>query len=68
MDKCRLQKYAQLIAQCGVNVQKDQDVFIVAALDQPEFVYMVTESCYKLGAKRVVVDWDYQQLQKLHAE
>ena len=68
MDKCRLQKYAQLIAQCGVNVQKGQDVFIVAALDQPEFVYMVTESCYKLGAKRVVIDWDYQQLQKLHAE
>ena len=27
---------------------------------------MVVEACYKLGASRVVVDWDYQPLQKVH--
>ena len=66
MKKTVLRKYAQLIAQCGVNVQKGQEVFIVAGLDQPEFVKMVVEACYKLGASRVVVDWDYQPLEKLH--
>ena len=66
MQKARLKKYAKLIAQCGVNVQKGQEVFIRAGLDQPEFVRMLVEECYKLGAKKVVVDWNYQPLEKLH--
>ena len=66
MKKTILRKYARLIAESGVNVQKGQEVFIVAGLDQPEFVAMVVDECYKLGAKRVVVDWDYQPLEKLH--
>ena len=64
MKKTILRKYANLIAKCGVNVQEGQEVFITAGLDQPEFVQMVVEECYKLGASRVVVDWDYQPLQK----
>ena len=66
MKKTVLRKYAQLIAQTGANVQKGQEVFIVAGLDQPEFVAMVVDACYKRGASRVVVDWDYQPLEKLH--
>ncbi len=66
MKKTVLRKYAHLIAKCGVNVQKGQEVFITAGLDQPEFVQMLVEVCYKLGASRVVVDWDYQPLQKTH--
>ena len=66
MQKARLKKYARLIARIGANVQKGQEVFILAGLDQPEFVKMVTEECYKLGASRVVVDFDYQPLEKLH--
>ena len=66
MKKTILRKYARLIAECGVNVQKGQEVFIQAELDQPEFVQMVVEECYKRKAKKVVVDWDYQPLTKLH--
>ena len=51
MKKTILRKYARLIAECGVNVQKGQEVFIQAELDQPEFVQMVVEECYKLKAK-----------------
>ena len=65
MRKTVLRKYAHLIAACGVNVQAGQEVFIMAGLDQPEFVKMVVEECYKLGASRVVVDWDFQPLQKV---
>ena len=43
-----------------MNVQKGQEVFIQAELDQPEFVAMVVDECYKLKAKKVVVDWSYQ--------
>ena len=38
MKKSVLRKYATLIATVGVNVQKGQEVFIAAELDQPEFV------------------------------
>ncbi|MBQ7356441.1 MAG: aminopeptidase [Clostridia bacterium] len=68
MDKTRLQKYAHLIAKCGVNVQKGQDVLITAELDQPEFVAMLVEECYKLGAAKVYVDWSYQPLVKYDVE
>ncbi len=66
MKKTVLRKYANLIAKCGVNVQKGQEVFVNAGLDQPEFVQMVVEECYKLGAARVFVEWSYQPLSKVH--
>jgi len=68
MKKTMLRKYARLIAVSGVNVQKGQEVFIEAGLDQPEFVQMVVEACYRQGASRVVVDWTFQPLQRLHAQ
>ncbi|MBR4443293.1 MAG: aminopeptidase [Clostridia bacterium] len=68
MKKTVLRKYAQLIARCGANVQKGQEVFIAAGLDQPEFVRMLAEACYRLGASRVVVDWEDQPLEKLRVK
>ena len=66
MNKTKLRKYASLIVRTGVNVQKGQEVFISADLDQPEFVAMVVEEAYRAGAERVVVDWSYQPLTRLH--
>lgn len=66
MKKSILRAYARLIAESGVNVQKGQEVFITAELDQPEFVAMVVEECYRRKAKKVVVDWNYQPLTRLH--
>ena len=65
MNKTRLRKYAKLIAEQGLNIQKGQEVIISAELDQPEFVKILVEECYKLGAKKVNVDWSYQPLEKL---
>ncbi|MBO5010231.1 MAG: aminopeptidase [Clostridia bacterium] len=65
MNKTRLRKYANLIARMGVNVQKGQEVLISAELDQPEFVKMVVEECYRAGAAKVSVDWSYQPLTRL---
>ena len=66
MKKTDLRNYAKLIAQKGVNVQKNQEVYITAQLDQPEFVKMLVEECYRCGAGKVIVDWNYQPLTKLH--
>ena len=66
MNKTRLKKYANLIARCGVNVNRGQEVLINAELDQPEFVKMVVDECYRAGAKKVSVDWSYQPLMRSH--
>ena len=65
MKKSILRKYAQLIAKKGGNVQKGQDVLIYAELDQPEFAKMVAEECYRLGARKVWMEWSYQPITKL---
>ena len=66
MKKTVLREYARLIARVGANVQKGQDVIIHAGLDQPEFVALVVEECYKAKARQVTVEWSYQPLAKLH--
>ena len=65
MKKTVLREYAKLIVRCGLNVQKGQEVMILAGLDQPEFVQMVVEEAYKAKAKKVMVEWSYQPLEKL---
>ena len=66
MKKTILRSYAKLIARTGVNIEKGQEVMILAGLDQPEFVKMLVEECYRAGAGKVIVDWEYQPLEKLH--
>ena len=66
MNETVLREYARLIACCGANVQKGQDVLVQAGLDQPEFVALVVEEAYKAGAREVTVRWNYQPLTKIH--
>lgn len=65
MKKTELRKYARLIARKGVNVQKGQSVIVCAELEQPEFVAMVVEECYRAGAAQVRVEWTYVPLTRL---
>jgi len=66
MKKSVLREYAKLIVRVGANVQKGQEVMIYAGLDQPEFVQLVAEEAYKAKAKKVIVEWSYQPLTKIH--
>ena len=68
MRKTQLQRYAKLLARVGLNVKKGQTVFVAAALDQPEFVTMVVEECYKAGASEVYVEWSHQPAEKLSSQ
>ena len=67
MRKTQLKRYAKVLAKVGLNVKKGQSVFIGADLDQPEFVAMVVEECYKAGASEVYVEWSYQPVEKINA-
>lgn len=64
MQKRKLRAYAKLIAVKGVNIQKNQPVVIQAELDQPEFIEILVEECYKAGASSVDVQWSHQPLTK----
>ena len=65
MKQTILRKYARLIARVGANIQKGQDVLIFCGLDQPKFVQLLVDECYKAGARKVKVEFDYQPLHKL---
>ncbi len=66
MKQTILRRYARLIARAGVNIQKGQDVLIYCDLDQPKFVQLLVDECYKAGARKVKVEFGYQPLEKLH--
>ncbi|MBR6917183.1 MAG: aminopeptidase [Clostridia bacterium] len=66
MKKTVLRKYAQLIAKSGAGVKRGDIVIVYAELDQPEFIKMVVEECYRAGASRVDVEWSYDPLTKIN--
>ena len=65
MDAEKLHNYAKLIVEKGLNLDRGQQVLVIAGLDQPEFVRTVVEMCYQAGASRVVTEWEDMPLAKL---
>ena len=65
MKQTVLRNYAKLIARMGVNIRKGQDVIIYAQLDQPRFIELLVDECYKAGARKVWVEFFHQPLYKL---
>lgn len=66
MNKTILRNYAKLIVQKGVNVQKGQDVIIDAEVSDAYFVKYVVEEAYKVGARKVTIDWGCQDITKMN--
>ena len=66
MKKTYLRQYAKLLVKSGISVKKGDVVIVNAGLDQPEFVEMVVEECYRAKAARVLVEWSYMPLTKLN--
>jgi len=61
-----LEAYARLIVRSGANVQPGQTVMLVIAVDQAPFAEMLTEECYRAGAKKVNLEWQYDGISRLH--
>lgn len=64
----KLEKYASLLVEVGLNVQKDQRVSINASVDALPLVRLVTEKAYGKGAKDVKVNLKDDKLTQLHAK
>ena len=65
MKKSVLKKYAELIVDSGLNLQKGQEVLIQANMETEEFALLCVEECYKRGAEKVRVEWLNQDLDRL---
>lgn len=52
-----MEKYVDLILRKGVNVQKNQPVFITAPLEGATFARLLAKRAYEFGAKNVHVEW-----------
>ena len=63
--KSNLYKYAKLVVEVGVNVQKDQVLVIRTPIEGATFARAMTECAYKVGAKKVIVEYSDEQIGKL---
>ena len=66
MDPSCLDRYAELIVRFGLNLDHGQPVLLTAGLDQPDFVRLVVEKCYRAGASQVEVVWEDMPTDRLH--
>ncbi len=65
MNQKLLEQYAEMCIKVGVRIEKGDELWINANLDQPEFVTMVVEQAYKAGAKKVIVRWNHDPVNRL---
>lgn len=64
----KLDKYAKLCVEVGINIQKNQPLVINAPVEGAEFVRLVAKHAYELGAKQVHVNWNDEVLTRLRYE
>lgn len=58
----RIKNYAELSLKIGINLQKGQSLIVFAPVETHEFVSIVVEEAYKLGAPYVHVVWNNTEL------
>lgn len=53
-----LKKYADLIVENGVNVQKSHTVVLQISVNQAQLARLIVAAAYKKGAEQVIVNWN----------
>ncbi len=66
MKKTIQKKYAELLVKQGVNIQKGQQLNILADVEASDFVTLLVAAAYRAGAGRVCVEWSCQEITKLN--
>ena len=60
-----LKKYAEVVLKIGTNLQKDQILFVRAPIDAREFVEVITDIAFDLGAHNVYIKWNAETINKI---
>lgn len=66
MNTRNLKKYAKTIVKIGANIKRGQDVVIISEINNVDLVRYIVEECYKAHARKVSVEWNDDQIAKLH--
>lgn len=64
----KLENYASLVVEVGVNIQPGQNLFIAASTDSVQLVRLITKKAYIAGAKQVFVDLTDDEITRLRYE
>ncbi|MDU2064984.1 MAG: aminopeptidase [Sporomusaceae bacterium] len=68
MNEIYLQRYAQLIVQAGVNLQKNQTVVITTPIECASFARLIAQEAFAIGARDVVMNWKDELFAKIRYE
>lgn len=66
--KNRIENFAKLAVEFGVNVQAGEDVVINAPVENPELARLITKAAYEKGARNVSIDWRDDAITRLSYE
>ena len=64
----KLLNYAKLAVKVGVNIQKDQFLYVTGATDNMPLIRLITKVAYEAGARQVFVDLVDDELTRLRYE
>jgi len=56
------EKYAELALRTGVNLQKGQALMVNSSIEGIEFTRIVVRKAYELGAKKVTINWQDDEI------
>ncbi|QHS21940.1 aminopeptidase [Virgibacillus sp. MSP4-1] len=63
-----MEKYAELVLRKGVNLQENQALMVNAPTEAVEFVRIVAQKAYEIGAKDIHMNWTDETLTRLKFE
>lgn len=63
-----LEKYAKLVVQVGINVQKNQPVHIIGTVEMAPLIRKLVKEAYAVGASYVYVDWGDDDVMRMRYE
>ncbi|MDQ1910001.1 aminopeptidase [Paenibacillus sp. GD4] len=64
----KLERYASLAVQVGVNIQPGQTLVVTAPLASAPFVRLVAKKAYEAGAKNVHIEWQDDEATRIKYE
>ena len=64
----RIENFARLAVEFGVNVQEGEDVLITSPVEVPELARLMTKAAYEKGARKVSINWVDDTLTRLSYE
>ncbi len=65
LNQDKLAKFAELSLKIGVNLQPNQEVYIRSQIECAEFARTIAETAYKLGAKKVYIDYSDEKMTRI---